>query len=135
MFEQNNINGLDVFPSVALFTCVIIFKISKSKSNYDIRCNFYYLKSPILMLHYIGAHVQYINRYMILFWCKFVKMYKKLKEYYNYVIAVSFKIWQWEVLKRDCEVYMILAVFVIKFKFQNISYREMQPINWAIKIH
>ena len=29
---------------------------------------------------------------MIIFWCKFAKMYKKLKEYHNSVIAIIFKI-------------------------------------------
>ena len=53
-------------------------------------------------------------------------MYKKLKEYY-YTIE--------KVLKNDRKVSIILAVFVIKgLYFRLLFHREMQPINWTIKL-
>ena len=73
---------------------------------------------------------------MILIWCKCVKIYKKLIEYYNYVIIIIFKIRQWEALKSDCKVFMLLFVFIIKSLYFRVLFDgEMQPINWVIKVN
>ena len=47
-----------------------------------------------------------------------------------------FKIRPREVLKRDCKVSIILAVYVVKsLYFKVLFYREVQSINWAIKLN
>ena len=68
------------------------------------------------------------------------------KIYYNYVLAIVFKILQGDVLKKNCKVSMMLAVeyflqpelnifrvlYVIKsFYFKVLFYRKLRPICWA----
>ena len=68
---------------------------------------------------------------MILIWCKFVKIYIKFKKILIYLIAIIFKIRPEQVLKKNCKVSMILAVFVImSLYFTVLFYKDMQPISW-----
>ena len=86
-------------------------------------------------MNYENRHTSklYVSIYV---WCKCVKICKKLKEYYNYVIIVIFKVRQREALKRNCKVFMILFVFIIKsLYFRALFDEEMQPINWVIKVN